>query len=133
MSESSIGSDRRLGGCAPLDAGSSEHLRRHTRLAPRRVIDAFSTPVLRRSINKSTLETGNVLATISRSEAVFDALSLLDQVEALEWIGLAQFRLDLLQLTLEEIGAGTTAATAVIRNTARAIGMWRSTVSSARA
>ncbi len=99
-----------LGRSAPVHTSTAENLRRDAGFAPRRVVDALSGAVFGSGVDEGVLERGEVFGTVVARESGFDALALLDQVQTLQGVGVAQALFDLLELLGEVVGTRTATA-----------------------
>ena len=94
-----------------MHTGATEHFSGDTGFAPGRVIDALALAVLRSGLYERALERGNVLTPVIRSKTPFDALPLLNEVQALQRVGVAQTVLDIGELARQGLAARSTPAT----------------------
>ena len=94
-----------------MHTGSTQHLCGNTGFAPGRVVDALALAVLRGGLYERALERGNVLAPVVRGKTSLDALPLLNEVQALQGVGVAQTVLDIGELARQGLAARATPAT----------------------
>ena len=83
-----------------------QHLGRDARLAPGGVVDALAGAVLRRPRRRSASSSDEMSSAPSPpSRRALDGLALLDEVEPLQGIGVAQACLDIVELLAQRLGA----------------------------
>ena len=94
-----------------MHTGAPQDLRGHTCLAPGGVVDALAAPVFQCGLDEGALQRRNVLVAIIGCKSTLNDLALLNEMQALQRIGIAQAVLDFVQLTRQGLAARPTPAT----------------------